>query len=49
MRYEPALARKDKTEMEKWQGRKDSQEEKEIREITEEVEEIRVLLKQYSK
>jgi len=35
--------------MEKWQGRKDSQEEKEIREITEEVEEIRVLLKQYSK
>ncbi len=35
--------------MDKWQGQKDGQEEKEIREITEEVEEISVLLKQYRK
>ena len=44
MRYGPILAPKDKTEMKKLQGRKDGQEEKEIREITEEVS---VRLKQY--
>ncbi|KAI9464965.1 hypothetical protein BJY52DRAFT_1221084 [Lactarius psammicola] len=39
----------DKTEVDKWQGRKYGREEKEIREMTEEVEKTSVLFKQYRK
>ena len=45
-RYGPILAPKDMTDMDKWQGQKHEQEDREITEIT---EEISVRLKQYGK